>query len=231
MGEVSIDGPRDETILLLPGSRRFEVQKILPPTLRVLERIRRDNPNLAARVVLAPNIPTEWAREVALSAVTPQTVQVVEWVHGDALKEMARACVGVLKSGTCNLEGAIAGLPFVSVYSGSYFSNLLVSLFVSLSEYSPVNILRTGTVREFMQVRIDEHSLEAEVRKLLTDGSEISRVKGALAEVRDRLSSFDVPADGAAVQPSVAARVAQIALQMVNSSALEGRSAGISSAK
>jgi lipid A disaccharide synthetase len=156
----------------------------------------------------------EWVKGVAATVADAALLDETEWTTEDALTAMTRARVGILKSGTCNLEGAIAGLPFVSVYSGSWFSNLLVSLFVSLTEYSPVNIMRSATVREVMQVKIDEGELEAEVRKLLDNSEERSRVESGLAEVRASLAAYDVPDGGSDSHASVARRVAALAVAL-----------------
>ncbi len=218
LSNVILDQPRNDTLLLLPGSRKFEVERILPPALRVWVRLRRDHPTLKTRVVLAPNMPIDWVKGVAGSVVEKTLLEEIEWTTEEALTEMTRARVGILKSGTCNLEGAIAGLPFVSVYSGSWFSNLLVSLFVSLEEYSPVNIMRSGTVREVMQVNIDVRALEAEVRRLLDDGEYRARVESGLSEVRASLAACDASSAGSDSRTdshsSVARRVAALALEL-----------------
>jgi lipid A disaccharide synthetase len=165
----------------------------------------------------------EWVKGVARPIVEGALLDEIEWTTADALTEMTHARVGILKSGTCNLEGAIAGLPFVSVYSGSWFSNLLVSLFVSLEEYSPVNIMRSGTVREVMQVNIDVEALAAEVRKLLDEGVYRAQVERGLAEVRASLAACDSSDAGSVSSTdntsstdnsSVARRVAVLALEL-----------------
>jgi lipid-A-disaccharide synthase len=212
--ELRLAPARDETLLILPGSRTFEVERILPPSLRVLRRLQESYPNLKGKVIVAPNMSIEWIRGVAAGVLGAREVDQIEWSREDALAAMGRARVGLLKSGTCNLEGALAGLPFISLYSGSWFSNLLVSLFVPLKEYSPVNIMRSGTVREFMQVRINEEALERELRKLVAEGEERSRVELALTEVRARLSEVDWNQVGAEGGTDVAGRVAALALSL-----------------
>jgi lipid-A-disaccharide synthase len=214
LANVRLDQPRNDTLLLLPGSRKFEVECILPSALRVWVGLRRDHPTLKTRVVLAPNMSLEWVKGIAGSVVEKTLLDEIEWTTEEALTEMMRARVGILKSGTCNLEGAIAGLPFVSVYSGSWFSNLLVSLFVSLKEFSPVNIMRSGTVREVMQVNIDVRALEAEVRSLLDDGEYRARVESGLSEVRASLASCDTSSGESDSHGSVARRVAALALEL-----------------
>jgi lipid-A-disaccharide synthase len=185
---------RDNTLLMLPGSRTFEVKLILPPMLRVFERLRRDRPSLRGRVVAAPNMNADDLTALARSVVSANTLEHLSWTRDDALEEMRRARAGILKSGTCNLEGAIAGLPFVSVYSGSWVSKVITWALVKLKEYSPVNIMRSGTAREVFGVRIDEAALEHAVCEILDDGSKREAMIAALGEVRTMLTSFDIPA-------------------------------------
>ena len=184
---------RDNTLLMLPGSRKFEVEPILPPMLRVFERLRRTRPTLKGRVVAAPNMKAEALSALARGIVSTSTLEQLSWTHEDALEEMRKARAGILKSGTCNLEGAVAGLPFVSVYSGSWVSKVITWLLVRLKEYSPVNIMRSGTAREVFGVRIDEDGLERAVIEILDEGSRREAMIVALGEVRTMLTSFDIP--------------------------------------
>jgi lipid A disaccharide synthetase len=129
----------------------------------------------------------------ARNVVSTTTLEHLAWTHEDALQEMRKARAGILKSGTCNLEGAVAGLPFVSVYSGSWVSKVITFFLVRLKEYSPVNIMRSGTAREVFGVRIDEDALEHAVIEILDDGPRRETMIAALSEVRTMLTSFDIP--------------------------------------
>lgn len=220
-GEPSDPDTRPSALLLLPGSRRFEVERLLPPMLRVFERLRSERRDLSAVVLVAPNMNREWLQSLAQGVISAEALQCVHWKSGDALHEASNAQVGILKSGTCNLEGALALLPFVSVYSGSWLSKVIVSTLVPLSEYSPVNIIRSGTISELMQVTIDEETLYKTVLQLLTPGDVRARVVEALREVRERLLLVDSGTSGGS---SVAERVAQLIVTMANSSMAAGRS-------
>lgn len=183
----SLTDLRDQSLLMLPGSRRSEVERILPPMLRVYERLAVNRSALTGRVVVAPNMSIEWLEELSRGVLKQESLSRISWIKGDSLEEMKRAGAGILKSGTCNLEGAVAGLPFVSVYSGSNLSKVIVSTLVPLKEYSPVNILRPGTVREVFGVRIDEAELERHVGALLDQGASRDEMLEALREVRESL--------------------------------------------
>lgn len=212
VGEVS--GERSNTLLMLPGSRKFEVKKILPPMLRVFERLRATRPNLLGRVIVAPNMSEDDLRANALTVVKAETVDAISWAKGDALEEMKKARAGILKSGTCNLEGAVAELPFVSVYSGSWVSKVITSALVPLTEFSPVNIMRSKTVSEVFAVTIDEDALEREVSKVLDQGSDRERVAQGIGEVKNQLRGCDERFSAEERSTTVPHRVASIVIDL-----------------
>lgn len=198
--------PRDNALLLLPGSRRHEVEKILLPMVKAYARLRGDFPDMKARVLLAPNLDQEWVASLIRAAVPLEVFQRIEWIRGEPLPAMQHARLAVLKSGTCNLEGAIAGVPFVCVYSGSFVAKVIVSLLVPLKEYSPVNIIRSGTVTELMQLSLSDSDIANELRQLLETDESWSGAQKRLFSVRDSLRS----SDGLTVSEKVARMVLSV---------------------
>jgi lipid-A-disaccharide synthase len=205
------DLARDNSLLLLPGSRRHEVERILLPMVKAFERLRQEFPSLEAQVLLSPNLDEDWARALVKGVVATDVYESIQWIHGEPLPAMRRARVGVLKSGTCNLEGAIAGLPFVCVYSGSLIAKMIISRLVPLKEYSPVNIIRSGTVRELMQVNLSDLDLARELRALLVSREVWNKAHNDLLLVRESLRSC-----GCEERDSVSARVAAIVTSVVS---------------
>jgi len=204
-----------QELLLLPGSRRFEVERLLVPMLQGYGLIRAKFPELKPVVVLAPNITAAWIREIIGERVPADLLGEVRWSHEDALLAMCHARVGVLKSGTCNLEGALAGLPFVCVYSGTLLAKVIVSLFVALKEYSPVNIIRKGTVKELIQTALSPEDVSKEVSRLLLDQQARSEMVAGLAEVKRALCEPDPGAPAEWRELDVSQRVARCVFEMV----------------
>ncbi len=224
ISEEGVHREREDTILLLPGSRKFEVERLLIPMLKAFDVLRRRHPELRPVVVLAPNIDVEWVKGLIGDSIPSEVLGLVEWSHEDALSAMYRAKVGVLKSGTCNLEGAIAGLPFVCVYSGTLLAKVIILSFVALREYSPVNIIRANTVKELMQTELSLDDIVREVERALSDGAARSAMIEGLAEVRRSLCEPDARASAEWRSRSVSERVAQIAFEMVAESQAQGGS-------
>lgn len=218
------DAPREDVLLLLPGSRRFEVERLLVPMLQSYELLQREYPSLTPMVVLAPNIDPAWVIELVGDRVPTAVMQKVVWSHQPAVEAMRRARVGVLKSGTCNLEGAIAGLPFVCVYSGTLLAKIIVSTFVALKEYSPVNIIKAHTVTELIQRALSPEDVAREVRAILPEGARRQAMLRDLEFVRAALAAPDreeIPQSAESRGPgprTVAERVVECILDMVQES-------------
>ncbi len=202
---------RVDKIVLMPGSRKFEIERMLLPMLQAFERVRVSQPGLQAVVMLADNMSEEWAKSCAATAVSPETMSAVSWKKGGVIEEMRHARAGILKSGTCNLEGAIAELPFVCVYSGTLLAKMIIKAFVNLQEYSPVNIMKAGTVPELMRVRQNTADLERELLRVLQDGPVRNKMIGDLRDVRAALFSFE---SSSGQSETVAGRVAALVTEM-----------------
>jgi len=211
---VSGSGKSDDTILFLPGSRKFEVERLLVPMLQAYRVLHERHPSLRPVVVLAPNLVPEWVKGLIKDRVSPDVLSRVEWYQGDALAAMYRARVGILKSGTCNLEGAIAGLPFVCVYSGTLLAKVIVLTFVALKQYSPVNIIRAHTVKELMQTNLSPDDIVREVEPLLVDEAARTEMVAGLAEVRRALCEPGLGTSAEWRSLSVSERVAQCAFEL-----------------
>jgi len=105
-------GPDDPILLVLPGSRPSEIERILPAFEDAVNRLKAERPDLH---VVIPAAPT-----VALAVKT----RVAGWRHrahvleGEAAKRdaMKAATVALACSGTVTTELALAGCPMVVAY-------------------------------------------------------------------------------------------------------------------
>jgi lipid-A-disaccharide synthase len=203
---------KNNNVVILAGSRRAEVERILIPLLQTFEILLKSFPELVATVVVAANMNPQQIEQSLEGKVSADVLKCVRWSSNDALEEMAVSRLGLLKSGTCNLEAAMVGLPFVCVYSGSRFAKFIVDNFVSLKEYSPVNIIRAGTVPEVAEVTLLPEVVAAAARRILPDGDSRELMVHGLAEVQGALQGGT---DRMVTGSSVAERVGNLALQLI----------------
>jgi len=199
-------------VVILAGSRRSEITRILIPLLKTFEILHRKHPSLTATVVAAANMTSEKLQAAVSGQIGADALRQVRWSSENALTVMRRGRIGFLKSGTCNLEAAMMGLPFVCVYSGTRLAKWIVDNFVAIKEYSPVNIIRAGTVSEVIQVDLDPVYLAELGEKILAESEARARMELALSEVRGALQGG---ADPAVTGRTVAERVAHLAIGLV----------------
>jgi len=195
--------PRDPDVLriaLLPGSRRMEVQSLLPPMLDAIEILRRerfDGRRVEASIIQAPTI----ARELLQQLVDAKGSD-VPIVPNDQGEAVAAADVSLSSSGTATLESAVLGTPVVVMYRLSRATYLLARKLVRLPHFSLVNIVAAREiVPELIQHEVTGPRIAEEVRKLVARYGEVTR---GLAEVRAKLG-----------EPGAAARVAAELHKMV----------------
>jgi len=105
-------GPDDSILIVLPGSRPGEIQRVLPAFEDAVNRLKAERPELH---VVVPAAPTVAETVKARVAGWPHRAHVLE---GDAAKldAMKAATVALACSGTVTTELALAGVPVVVGY-------------------------------------------------------------------------------------------------------------------
>jgi lipid-A-disaccharide synthase len=105
-------GPQDPILLVLPGSRPSEIQRVLPPFEEAVNLLKGTRPDLHVVVAAAPTVAETVKARVA---GWPHRAHVIE---GDEAKldAMKAATVALACSGTVTTELALAGVPMVVGY-------------------------------------------------------------------------------------------------------------------
>ncbi|MGZ7041254.1 MAG: lipid-A-disaccharide synthase, partial [Thermoanaerobaculia bacterium] len=176
--------PRQDGVLriaLLPGSRRMEVDSLLPPMLRAVEILRRER-KVDAYVMQAPTIDDAHLRRIMEREGVE--VRVVRHDRGEGLSS---ADVALSSSGTATLEAAILGTPVVVMYRLSPLTHLVAKRLVTLPYFSLVNIIAgKNVVPELLQSAVTPERIAGEVRKL-ADPANYERVTAELTRIRMKL--------------------------------------------
>ena len=178
--------PGRPLITVLPGSRRGEASRHLPPLLDAVERIYGQQ---AASFVLpaSANTGAGFFRE----RIGAAPVQVIEGESWDAI---AHADLALAASGTVTVEAALLGTPMVTFYKVTALSWLMGRMLVRVPFYSMVNLIaERAIVPELMQSQMTGERLAAEALALLSDEAALARMRADFAEVRAKLSSSGQP--------------------------------------
>lgn len=192
-------------IALLPGSRRSEVEKLLPSMLGALDRVRLGRPGCQAILPVAESLSMEFVRNLV------GRNRNVVLVSGQAREIMQVADVAVVASGTATVEAALAQVPFVVVYKLSRLSYPLARFLVrGIRNFSMANLIAgEPVVVELLQNEVTPECVAREVEALLGDPDKRTALRKKLAVVRSRLAYAEK--DG----KTAAERAAQIVCHVV----------------
>ena len=151
-------------LLLLPGSRRQEIESHWPVFLKAVDLLKNKIDNL--QVVVAP------APGITLNHI-PGNFK----IEPNARKAMTSATAAIVSSGTATLECAVEDTPIVVCYKLSSLSWLLTKLMTSIHYASIVNLIADDAiVPEYLQNKMTPENLAAAVEPLL-DTSNAKRKK------------------------------------------------------
>ena len=169
LGEEKIDEERDpNTFVLLPGSRRTELNALLKPMLQTSERLLEQKPELkfvipAARPSLIPIIESFLVDNPNRDKYTIADGQSTYWIQ--------KAGSGLASSGTVTIQAAILGLPLISIYHVNPITFFMVKRLVKLDYFTMVNIIANKEIyHEFLQGDVNPDVLTPECLKILPGG-------------------------------------------------------------
>lgn len=168
-------------ILLFPGSRRQEVERLLPRMLRAAKLIHERIPESRFRIVLAPMIQDHVAD-------IPRELTGVMTVTRNGVDELAQAALVIAASGTATLQAAISGTPAVVVYRTSAFTFFLGKRLVRIPYIAMPNVLAgKKLLPELLQNKADAVNIAREVCGMLENPDTYSRLSGELLAIRGML--------------------------------------------
>lgn len=175
-------GIEKEILLILPGSRKHEIEKHLPELIKSAVIIS-DNNNLQVVVACSDNLDEEYLQQF----ISTDNVKIVK---GNTYNLLKHSKFGIIKSGTSTLEAAIIGLPFVVIYSTSKLTYELAKKLVKIEHIAMPNIIAGKTVvREFIQSEVNAELISEHVQSLLNDESGLNNLKLELNKIKTQLGS------------------------------------------
>ena len=181
--------PKLPIIALLPGSRRKELERILPPMLEAAALISARRPEIQFVVVVAPSRSSDEVREIA-RAQRSAPLPLPSCLHiatNSSREALAAADVAAVASGTATLEAALLGTPMVVVYKESMINWHTLGRLINTEHFGLVNLVAGEEVStELMQDDLNGENLANELLSLL-EPQRNAEVRKRLSEVADQL--------------------------------------------
>ncbi len=172
-------------LTIFPGSRSAELRRHLPILKGAIKKILIENSTVTILIARASNV----SHEELESALGKQ--HRLKFVSVDALTLFRISDAALVKSGTSNLQAALSDIPFAMFYKASPVSAFIARRVVKIPEYSIVNLLKPGTIREYLQEEMTVENLCKEATSLLLDEKYRVALKKNLESIRANLLGFD----------------------------------------
>lgn len=195
--------PDEIAIGVLPGSRKREVERILPGMLDAAAIIKEKIPNAVFFMVQSPNVPAELYDSILKSrpAVSVRRLLNHEGLYRDVVTAMDFAFIA---SGTATLEAGLLGTPFFLLYRASWTTYVVGKQLVKVPFLGLVNLLAgKAVVPEFIQ-DLNAPMMAQGAISLLQNPQAMDAMKNEFAAVRKMLGG-----------PGASARAAKIILESI----------------
>jgi lipid-A-disaccharide synthase len=126
----------DQILLVLPGSRPSEIERLMPPFGEAVALLKQTRPGLQIMLAMAPSVAKAIKDQAALWAYPPHLIE------GEVpkLDAMRAATVALACSGTVTTELAIAECPMVVSYKVSPISAFLIRMMIKTRYITLLNI-------------------------------------------------------------------------------------------
>jgi lipid-A-disaccharide synthase len=186
-----------EIVALLPGSRKQEINAILPQMMQMVKRFPQYRFVVSTVSWLPKELYDKYLQSYDIVRVCDQTYAL-----------LANAKAAVVASGTATLETAMIGTPQVVCYAGSELSYLIAKHLISGINYIslPNLIMDRPVVTELIQHDYNTERLEKELRLITEDVENIAAMKAQYKELYTKLGDGSASQNAAEVVVKTAQR-------------------------
>ena len=166
-------------IAFLAGSRRHEIELILPEMLKIIHHF----PEYQFVLAGVKNIPNELYFKIIGDAP-------IKLIKEKTYEILYAADAALVTSGTATLEAALHGTPQVVCYKGDFFSMLIAWMVIKVKYISLVNlIMEDEVVKELVQYDLTEKALLSELRAILPGGVKREELLSGYEVLKRKLGS------------------------------------------
>jgi len=189
--EFGLD-PRSEVIGLLPGSRKSEIQRLLPAMLEASRRLMtsaqaHDAPR-GFVLAHAPSVPLAMVEMLIARSGVPVTVV------SDRAYDVIAACDAVIvASGTATLQTALVGRPMTIIYRASALTAAVFRHLIKVKWIGLANLVAGRQIaKELLQNDVNGKRLAGATEAILADPTARGRAESVANELRAKLGASGV---------------------------------------
>jgi len=173
----------EKLIGLFPGSRRGEIESLLPEMLKAAAKVKSKNDNLKFLVSAADGIKKEY-----LQSFVEQSQIEAEVIDKSNYQIMKAAEFIITASGTTALEAAILNTPQIICYQAAWTSYFLAKYVFKIEFVGLPNIIYgSQVVPELLQNDFEAEKIVQIALEWLNDQNQLNKIKNKLQTVREKL--------------------------------------------
>ncbi|EGO62935.1 lipid-A-disaccharide synthase [Acetonema longum] len=170
-------------VLLLPGSRRQEIENLLPLMLEAATIVSQTVSGVQYYLPVAATIP-----EDMIKRMLAQYSLNVKTIRDNIYDLMQISQAAIAASGTVTLEAALMNVPSVIIYRLNFLTYWLGKWLVKIPHIGLPNIIAgRQVIPELVQDAARPEEIAAQLQPLLADGEKRTQVLADLALVRQKL--------------------------------------------
>jgi lipid-A-disaccharide synthase len=171
-----------DILLVMPGSRKQEVNEIFPEVIKAAVKLSREF-NLQVVVARSKNIDEGYLQKLSGEEKFIS-------VEGFNYELMKYSRFGLIKSGTSTLEAGYFTLPMVIVYKTNPLTYLIGKQLIKLDKIGMVNILLgEKVVPELIQNEAVSENIFRNASEILSDENRYNEIKQKLEQVKAKLGN------------------------------------------
>jgi lipid-A-disaccharide synthase len=168
-------------LAIVPGSRRHEIEQMLPRIMEAFLMLKRRFPGLRACVSRYNALPEEFYRDLIKGAQ-------VEVFEGPLREMLAGADCAFVASGTATLETALLGIPLIVVYHASFITHAVFKHFIQIPYIGLPNIIaEEAIVPECIQEQAEPANLALALERFILSPELYNNTVAKLIALRQKL--------------------------------------------
>lgn len=168
---------------LLPGSRRMEIEKLMPLLVDCANQLSQTYPDAQFVLPAAPSVDRGMIDGELQRCTAKVTV-----LDGKAHDAMQVSDALIIASGTATLEAALIGTPMAVVYKTTALTYAIIRFRLLIDEVSLVNIVaEKSIVKELLQKDATTEKVCAEIQRILNDDDYRQTMRDELAVVKEKI--------------------------------------------
>ena len=174
-----------KVVTLLPGSRKGELQRLLPTMLKSAQLLYNQHSDIQLILLQATTIDDDFLQSFLLHNQVPIII-----IKDKSYDVMQITDCAITASGTATLEAALMNTPMVVIYKIAAFTAFWAKRLIKIENIALANIIaEKRVVPELLQEQATSENIATEVEKILYDSVVHEKMKIELAEIKTKMGN------------------------------------------